>query len=97
VEHEPNFYDELNSGVDVAEAQRQTDDAKARAEKLDYLIHRIFQQNKDGQELLKTWKETLIMSVGADEGMDLISVGIKEGYKRFIRNIILTISRVEQS
>lgn len=94
---ESNFFDELDSGVDVKEAQRQTEQAKAKAEKLDYLIHQIFSQNEKGRELLETWKETLIMSAGADEGMDLISVGIKEGYKRFIRNIILTINRVEGS
>lgn len=97
MEYNENFFDELNSGVDVAEAQRQTEEANARAEKLDYLIHRVFQQNEDGQELLSIWKETLIMSVGADEGMDLVGIGIKEGYKRMIRNIILTIKRVEGS
>lgn len=94
---ESNFFDELGSAVDVAEAQRQTKNAEAKAEKIDHLIHKVFAQSEEGKELLSVWEETLIMSAGAEEGMDLIGVGIREGYKRFIRNIKLTVRRVEQS
>lgn len=92
---ETNFFDDLGANVDVAEAQRQTENAEAKAQKLDHLIHRVFMQSEEGRELLGIWEDTLIMSSGADEGMDLIGVGIREGYKRFIRNIKLTIKRVE--
>ncbi len=90
-----NFFDDLDSGFDPEEAQRQTDDNQAKAEKLDYLIHKVFEQNEEGRELLTIWAETLLMVAGAEAGMDQIDVGIREGYKRFIRNIILTIKRVE--
>jgi hypothetical protein len=35
------------------------------------------------------------MTPTAEEGMDMISVGIREGLKRFLRQIYLTINRVE--
>ncbi len=94
LDKDENFFDDLDSGFDPAEAQRQTDESRVKAERLDYLIHRVFEQSDDGGELLKIWAETLLMVAGAEAGMDQIDVGIREGYKRFIRNIILTIKRV---
>lgn len=90
-----NFFDDLDTGFDVKAAQRQAEDAKAKSEKLDHLIHQVFQQSKAGRELLDLWEQTLIMSSGAEPGMDMIGIGIQEGYKRFIRNIKLTVKRVE--
>jgi hypothetical protein len=63
--------------------------------KLDYLVHRVFAQNKDGAELLALWKESLIMVPTAVSGNDLVSIGVREGMKQMIRNIILTVNKVE--
>ena len=63
--------------------------------KLDYLIHKIFHQSEEGIELLKLWKESLIMNPVASPGMDMLTVGINQGMKDFIRLILVTIRRVE--
>ena len=91
-----DFFDDLTTGFDPAQAYKQASDSKAKAEKLDYLIYQTFTSDK-GKELLALWEQTLIMTAGAEEGMDLVGIGIREGYKRFIRNIKLTIKRVEES
>lgn len=90
-----NFFDDLNP-ISVEEAMKQHKDGKVKAERLDYLIHKTFAQNEHGVELLDLWKESLIMSSTADEGQDMIGIGIKEGMNRFIRGILLTIKRVEE-
>ena len=95
-EEERNFFDELDSGMDPKEAARQMLEAQAKSDKLDYLIHRVFEQNEDGKELINIWKESLIMSSTAEGGLDMLEVGIREGLKRFIRGIILTVNRVEK-
>lgn len=77
------------------EAVKFQKDAEAKGQKIDYLIHKAFAQTESGRELLEIWKESLIMSSTADEGADLVTIGINEGMKRFIRGIILTIKRVE--
>jgi len=59
----------------------------------DYLVHRLFEQNEDGKELLTIWKEALMMT-GLSSDVP-VQIGIGEGKKQFIRNIILTIRRVE--
>lgn len=64
-------------------------------QKLDYLVHKVFKQDADGAELLKVWKKALIMQPTAQAGMDSVGIGINEGMKTFIRNILLTIERVE--
>jgi len=65
------------------------------ANRIDYLVHAVFEQNKHGRELLEIWKESLILTSTADDAMDSIAIGIREGMKRFIRGILLTIRRVE--
>ena len=89
-----NFFDDLNTGFDPAEALRQQQDNEAKSNKIDYLIHRVFEQSEAGKELITKWKEALIMTPTADGGMDMLDVGIREGQKRFIRGILLTIKRV---
>lgn len=91
-----NFYDDLQSGFDPSEAMKIQKDYEAKAAKLDYLIHRTFEQGESGKELLDYWKTSLVMQPVAEGGLDLIDIGIREGYKRFIRGIILTIERVER-
>lgn len=91
-----NFFDDLESGFDPAETLRQQKDHEAKAAKLDYLIHQTFEQNESGKELLEIWKESLVMQPTAESGMDQVGIGIREGQKRFIRGILLTINRVEK-
>lgn len=75
--------------------------ARAKAEneqlwnKLEELIHKVFKQNKAGAELLETWKEVLIMRPTVTPCSTQFQAGIAEGNKEFIRNILLTIKKVE--
>lgn len=91
-----NFFDELSYNVDPAEVLRIQEEQKSERDKLDYLIHRTFEQNKSGKELLLIWEKILIMQPGATPEMNKIEIGIREGYKQFIRGIKLTIAKVEK-
>ncbi len=91
-----NFFDELSYDVDPAEVLRLQEEQKAERDKLDYLIHRTFEQHKPGKELLAIWEEILIMQPGAAPEMNNIEIGIREGYKQFIRGIKLTVAKVEK-
>lgn len=91
-----NFFDNLNTGFDPAESLRRQKDAEEKANKLDYLIHAVFEQNEQGKELITIWKEALIMQPTVEPGIDQFDAGIREGQKRFIRGILLTINRVEK-
>ena len=92
-----NFFDRLgNNQLSSEEALRQTKEAEAKARRLDYLIHRVFEQNKEGAELLGIWKEALIMQPTVEAGMDNFEPGIREGQKSFIRGIFITIKKVEK-
>lgn len=93
----PNPFDELGKEVNTDEAKANAAEVLAKQQKLDYLYHKIFKQSAEGQELMVLWTESLINNPGAEPGMCNIEVGIREGYKRFIRNIKLTINRVEKS
>ncbi len=90
-----NPYDELFT-IDVEADKKALADQKAAGEKIDQLIHQAFSQNEAGAELINLWTETLIMSPTAQPGQDLIEIGINEGIKQFIRNIRLTIQKVEK-
>ena len=72
-----------------------TEDDKVHFERLDYLYHRVFAETEEGRELLKVWQEQLMMAPSAEPGADLLAIGMAEGIKTFIRNIILTIRKVE--
>ena len=89
-----NFFDDLIS-QDHAEAMRQDANRRAEGQKIDHLIHKLFKQTEEGRELLKVWSDTLIMQPTAEDGMDMVAIGIREGQKRMIRGIVLTINRVE--
>jgi len=83
-------YDELRAEIF---GQLSEEDAE-KWRKNGVLMHRLFKQNEEGAELLAFWKEALIMSPTAQGGMDSVEIGINEGRKSFIRDILLTIERV---
>ena len=80
---------------DLGAQPEYTDEQKAQFNKLDYLIHKTFAQTEDGRELLNLWEDALLLNSTAQPGDDILSIGINEGQKTFIRNIILTIRKVE--
>lgn len=90
-----NFFDELGGLASPEEAAKAKEAQRIAGEKVDYLIHKLFEQTDEGKELLGIWKENLIMKPHAGAGMDYVEIGIKEGMNRFIRGIILTVNRVE--
>lgn len=92
---ESNFFDGLGF-QDPEETKRILDQQKTDGEKLDQLIHQVFSQNTAGAELLDIWVGTLVMTPTAQPGMDSIDIGIHEGIKTFVRNILLTVSKVEK-
>jgi len=93
----PNFFDDLTTNIDQGEAAQLAGMQEKEHDRLDFLIHAVFSQNKKGAELLEKWKESLIMVSTAEPNMDLIEVGIREGQKRFIKSILLTVKRVGES
>jgi len=64
---------------------------------LEQRIHKVFAQNDTGKELLEIWKEALIMNPTVTPHSTQFQAGIEEGKKEFIRNIYLTIKKVEGS
>ena len=59
------------------------------------LIHQVFEQNPQGKELLALWKETLITVPTVMKNSTQMEVGIAEGKKTVVREIILAIKSVE--
>ena len=97
LEQKRNFFDDLGAPIDQAEALKYQQDAESKAEKLDFLIHKVFKQSPNGRELIKIWQQSLMMVSTAEAGMDNIEIGIREGQKRFIKGILLTVKRVGES
>lgn len=92
---EHNFFDDLIPVSDPEEAKKTMERQAAEGAKIDYLIHKVFAQSEEGKELLQVWRDALELTCVADQGMDMVGIGINEGQKRFIRGIILTVRRVE--
>jgi hypothetical protein len=90
-----NPFDDLGVNLDPEDIKKQIDEHNKLHNRLDYLIHATFSQTLSGTELLTLWEESLKITPGANPGMDSIEIGIIEGKKAFIRNIILTIRRVD--
>ncbi|PCH98497.1 MAG: hypothetical protein COB84_01920 [Rhodobacteraceae bacterium] len=84
-----NHFDQLGATPEYS------DEMKAQFDKRDELIHRVFEQSEAGRDLLIMWQDALIMTPTAQPGDDLLTVGLNEGKKSFIRNIITTIRKVE--
>ena len=89
-------FDNIVGLPDHEEVKRMLVEQQGAGDKLDNLIHRVFSQNEDGRELLEIWGKTLIMMPTATPNDDSIQIGINEGTKRFIRNIIVTIEKVDR-
>jgi hypothetical protein len=94
-EEEFNPFDALGF-KDIEETKKLLEEHRTKGEKLDQLIHQVFEQNESGAELLDLWAETLLMMPTANLGDDLLAIGINEGVKQFIRNIKLTVEKVER-
>lgn len=91
---ESSWDDNLNP-MNVEAAERYNKDQESRGRSLSYLIHRVFKQTEDGQELLSRWREIMEMVAVVEPGLDLGEIGAREGYNRFIRGIIRAIKQVE--
>lgn len=90
-----NPFDDMGGIPDQQELDRIQAENNIQWGKLENLIHRVFKQNKAGEELLELWKEALIMTPTATANSTQLQVGIEEGKREFIRNIYLTIKNVE--
>ena len=88
-------FDDLGIDFDPEEMERYQKEQEELYNKIDQLIHMTFAQTEAGAELLALWTDSLIMSPGARPGMDNVEIGMVEGQKSFIRNIIITIKKVE--
>lgn len=96
-EKQPDNVFDLLGFQDPDETKKYLDKVRVEGEKLDNLIHRVFAQNEAGKELLEIWERSLMMAPTAEPGADLITIGMREGTKSFIRNIKLTIDKVENA
>ena len=96
-QEEPNFFDELqvNKDFDEQVAEEISRREKAFWERHDHSLHKIFAQSEEGKFILEHWKKRLIRESTAVNGDSRLDIGLKEGRKNFIRDIIETIERVE--
>lgn len=51
------------------------------------LVYQVF-STEAGQKLLARWVDVLISQPTANKGDDLLSIGMSEGYKNFVRTIL---------
>ena len=87
---ENSLEDFLNEGIEQQEVFKQLTESN------NILLHKVFVQNPAGVELLEKWKNDLIMQPTALPHYTQLEVGIAEGVKVFIRNIIIQSQSVEQ-
>lgn len=74
------------------------DKIKQQYQQIDELhkrIHRVFVQTQDGKELLDMWKDHVLMSPVHLLGSDPYQLGLAEGRKEFIRELITSIKQAE--
>jgi len=87
-----NSIDEfLNEGL------KQQQAFKTLVEKEAIRVHKVFAQNEDGRELLEHWKSSLMMLPSAGPNSTQIEIGIAEGIKQFVRNIIIQTKQFEDA
>lgn len=90
-------YDEnsLEAMIDAGlEAQKHF---KESIEKDAVLVHRLFAQNPDGEQLLDEWKNKLMMVPTLNPHSTQFEAGMAEGMKMFVRNIINQIDSINQN
>lgn len=90
-----NGFDEIHGVTDPSLNQKEVDNEKLKWERVDHLFHKVFVQNDDGKELLEHFKEAIMMTPAVTANATQFQAGIEEGKKEFVRQIILTIKRVE--
>lgn len=59
------------------------------------LVFQVF-STPAGNQLVERWKEVLISQPTAHTGDDMLTIGINEGYKNFIRTILNAIKTHEE-
>jgi hypothetical protein len=78
------------------EAEKAQEDFRKQCLLDTSLVFQVF-ASPAGQKLLERWKEVLISQPSAHAGDDLLTIGINEGYKNFIRTIINSVKLHEES
>ena len=92
---ECNDFDQMGGILDPEAVARTQAQNEQMWNELNQLIHQVFEQNPQGKELLKIWKEALIMTATVTPSSTAHQCGIEEGKKEFTRNILLIIKSVE--
>lgn len=90
-----NPFDNMGGIADPEELAKIEAEKSVMWDRLENLIHQVFEQNQQGKELLELWKDALIMNPTVTPNSTAFQAGIAEGNKEFIRNIYLTIKNVE--
>jgi hypothetical protein len=79
------------------EGLKQQEAFKRLVEQEAIRVHKVFAQNEDGRELLEHWKDSLLMVPSAGPNSTQIEIGIAEGIKQFVRNIIIQTKKFEDA
>lgn len=58
-------------------------------------VHKLFAQTDEGQDVLEAWSDFALTTPSHVNGADLYSIGVVEGRKEFIREIINAIRMAE--
>jgi len=77
------------------DVEKLDSEQRSQWDKVNNLIHQVFQQNPQGKELLSLWKESLISVPTVTPNSTQFEAGIAEGKKTVVREIILAINSVE--
>lgn len=60
------------------------------------LVHQLFKQDERGAIILEHWRNEVLMAPGNARGSDLYMLGLQEGRKEFVRQIIAMINQAEK-
>ena len=78
------------------DAEKSQKDFAEKALRQSSLVFQVF-STAAGQELLGEWIEILINSPSAYSGADMITIGMNEGSKAFMRSIIQAVRTHEEA
>ena len=84
---------EFDTWIDQANVSNE--ETTRVADHYNNLLHRVFVQTEQGQELLKIWTDAIISTSVVKPHSTQMEVGIAEGYNQFTRNIINKCNAVE--